>query len=109
MTLYLALIIMTMVGAVASLSLKNACSSPDFFAIVKSAWLYAGGFLYLGSAIINIILLKYLDYSIVLPFTSLTYVWSTILSARILKESVSRKQIAGLAFIVAGAFLLIIP
>lgn len=108
MMLYVSLVIMTMLGAVASLALKKACGAQGLLAIAKSGFLYVGGFLYLSTAVINIFLLRYLDYSVVLPFTSLTYVWSTILSAKILKEHVSKKQMTGLALIVLGTCLLIL-
>lgn len=108
MMLYVSLVIMTMLGAVASLALKKACEAQGLLAIAKNRFLYVGGFLYLSTAVINIILLRYLDYSVVLPFTSLTYVWSTILSAKILKEHVSKKQMTGLALIVLGTCLLIL-
>lgn len=107
MMLYALLIVMTMLGAVASLSLKKACGTPGVMAIAKSGFFYVGGFLYFGSAIINIYLLKFLDYSVVLPFTSLTYVWSTILSALVFEEKISKQQIFGLICLICGAFLIV--
>ena len=107
MMLYVSLVLMTMLGALASLSLKKACGTQRLWAIAKNVFFYVGGFLYLSTAVINIVLLRYLEYSVVLPFTSLTYVWSTILSAKILKEHVSKKQMVGIALIVLGSCFLI--
>ena len=56
----------------------------------------------------NIILLKYLDYTVVLPLTSLTYVWSAIIAFVFLKEKIFGKQMLGLAMIVCGSFLLVV-
>ena len=105
MNLYISLIAMTLIGAFASLVLKKGCINLCIKTIYKNLWIYIGGLLYLSTAFINIILLKYLDYTVVLPFTSLTYVWSAILAFVFLKEKIHKKQIMGLIMIVMGAFL----
>ena len=107
MSLYALLVAMTFMGAVAALFLKKSCANPGLFSIMKAPSFYLGGGLYFITALINIYLLKFMDYSIVLPFTALTYVWSTLLSARFLHEKVSKKQMAGLALIVIGVCLLV--
>ena len=68
------LLVMTLVGSVASLFLKRASGEAGIIAMLKNINLYVGGFLYLLSAVINIWVLKWLDYSVVLPLTSLTYI-----------------------------------
>ena len=103
MMLYVSLVTMTLLGAVASLLLKKACVNLNLRCIYRNGWFFGGGGLYFVTALMNIALLRYLDYSVVLPFTSLTYVWS----AGFLKEKISRKQVLGLAFIVCGAFMLV--
>lgn len=108
MMLYVSLVIMTLLGAVASLLLKKACVNLNLRYIYKNGWFFGGGGLYFVTALMNIALLRYLDYSVVLPFTSLTYVWSAVLSAVFLKEKISLKQKTGLSFIVCGAFMLVI-
>jgi drug/metabolite transporter (DMT)-like permease len=107
MMLYVSLVLMTLLGAVASLLLKKACVNLNLRHIYRNGWFFGGGGLYFITALMNIALLRYLDYSVVLPFTSLTYVWSAVLSAGFLKERISRKQKMGLAFIVCGAFMLV--
>jgi drug/metabolite transporter (DMT)-like permease len=95
---------MTLVGATASLFLKRASStSRGIFSLAVNPNFYAGGFLYVISALANIWILRFLDYSVVLPLTSFTYVWTMILSHFVLKEKISRKKIFGVIFIVAGA------
>lgn len=108
MILYISLIAMTLIGAFASLALKKGCTNLCIKTIYKNLWIHIGGLLYLSTAFINIILLKYLDYTVVLPFTSLTYVWSAILAFVFLKEKIFGKQKLGLAMIVCGAFLLVV-
>lgn len=97
------LLVMTAMGAIASLFLKKASSSSNLLQMIGNVNLYVGGGLYLGSAILNIWILRYLDYSVVLPLTSLTYVWTMVLSYFILKEKIAKKKIIGLILIAIGA------
>ena len=104
MILYLvSLLIMTLLGSVASLFLKKASGTAGIFAMLKNVNLYIGGFLYLTSAVLNIWILRYLDYSVVLPLTSLTYIWTMVLSYLILKEKITKKKIGGVVLILIGA------
>ena len=100
---FIILIIMTMVGSVASLFLKKASGADGILALIMNVNLYLGGFLYLASAVLNIWILRYLDYSVVLPLTSLTYIWTMVLSYLILKEKISTKKICGVILILVGA------
>lgn len=107
--LIITLVIMTLMGAFAGLCLKKASAELEhsLFAILKNYNLYLGGFLYVVSAILNIFLLSKLNYSIVLPLTSITYIWTLILSWAILKEKVTKKKINGTILIIIGAILLV--
>ena len=102
---YLILIIMTLIGAIASLYLKKASNLEGMLNIIKNINLYIGGILYLISAILNIYILKFLDYSIVLPLTSVTYIWTMILSYFKLNEKINKKKIIGVILIIIGAIL----
>lgn len=97
------LLIMTMLGSVASLFLKKASGAESIISMFNNVNLYIGGFLYLTSAVLNIWILRYLDYSVVLPLTSLTYIWTMALSYLILKEKITRKKIVGVVLILIGA------
>ena len=103
---YIVLLIMTMFGSVASLFLKKASGSNDLIDMLKNINLYIGGFLYVSSAVLNIWLLKILDYSVILPLTSLTYIWTMVLSYFILKEKITVKKIAGVCLILVGAIII---
>ena len=103
---YIVLLIMTMFGSVASLFLKKASGSNALIDMLKNINLYIGGFLYVSSAVLNIWLLKILDYSVILPLTSLTYIWTMILSYFILKEKITVKKIAGVCLILVGAIII---
>lgn len=103
MIYFVSLLIMTLLGAVASLFLKRASGSEGLTSLIKNVNLYVGGFLYLASAVLNIWILRFLDYSVVLPLTSLTYVWTMVLSHMILKERITKKKIIGVVLILIGA------
>lgn len=102
--MYFGLILcMTFMGAVASVFFKRASGSDGFFKLLMNANLYIGGFLYVAAAAINIVVLRYLDYSVVLPLSSVTYIWTMVLSYVILQETITKKKILGVACIVLGA------
>lgn len=96
------LIVMTFMGAVASLFFKKASGANGIFETIKNINLYVGVCLYGVAALLNIWILRYLDYSVVLPLTSLTYIWTMVLSYFILKEKISKKKILGVVLILAG-------
>lgn len=100
---YILLIIMTMLGSVASLFLKKASGDTSIFEMIKNKNLYIGGGLYFSSAVLNIWVLRYLDYSVVLPLTSFTYIWTMVLAYIILKEKITAKKITGIMLILIGA------
>ena len=90
-------------GSVASLFLKKASGTEGLLALIKNPYLYIGGDLYLFSAVLNIWILRVLEYSVVLPLTSLTYIWTMVLSYFILKEKITKKKIGGVILILIGA------
>ena len=90
------LLVMTLLGSVASLFLKRASGEAGIIAMLKNINLYVGGFLYLLSAVINIWVLKWLDYSVVLPLTSLTYIWTMVLHWRRCGRAGGRQTIKNL-------------
>lgn len=104
MIYYVPLLFMTLLGSLASLFLKKATG--DILSIIKNVNFYIGAFLYFLSAILNIWLLRYLDYSIVLPLTSLTYIWTMFFSYIILKENITGKKKLGIILIVFGALII---
>jgi drug/metabolite transporter (DMT)-like permease len=105
---YVLLIMMTVAGSVAALFFKRAASFRRLHGLVTDFNFWIGGTLYIATALINIFVLHFLDYSIVLPFTSLTYFWTIFLSHWTLGESLNAKKICGAVCIVLGAVLLCI-
>jgi drug/metabolite transporter (DMT)-like permease len=99
---------MTVMGSVAALFFKRASLSGSLSHLLLNVNLYIGGGIYLVSAVICIIALRYLEYSVVLPITSLTYVWTLIIAGIFLKEKVTKRKVMGLVFIVCGAALIVL-
>lgn len=103
---YILIILMTLLGSIASLFLKRSTGGGSILSIIKNYNFYLGGILYFLSALINIIVLKNMEYSIVLPLTSITYIWTMFISYLVLKENISLKKIAGIVLIVVGAIVI---
>lgn len=104
--LYVQLLLMTVIGAFGGFSLKKANSATSFWMILQSLWFYLGGILYIASALINIYVLKYLPYSTVLPLTSITYIWSFILSYKFFSEKITKYKCIGIVMIIIGAIFI---
>lgn len=98
-------ILMTGMGSFGALCFKFL-SKPDEKLTIKgmlfNKMLYIGGVLYVLSSLINIILLKYWDYTIVYPLTSLTYVWTLFTSRIFLKEKINLLKIVAIVLIISG-------
>lgn len=105
MLYYMILILMTIIGSFASLYLKKASSANSLGQLMCNQYLYIGGSLYFISALMNIYVLRYLNYSVVLPLTSITYIWTMVLSYYKLGELITRKKIIGIMSILLGAIL----
>lgn len=106
MKIYLLLIIGTILGAFGGFFFKKCTQNFGVKEIILNPFLYLGGVVYLVSAVLNIIVLRYLPYSVVLPLTSLTYIWSLIISYLLLKEKITKAKMYGIIFILIGAVLL---
>lgn len=105
---YVLIILMTFGGALASIFLKKASKFKNIIDLIKNPNLYIGGIIYVTCAVMNIVVLKSLDYSLVLPLTSITYIWTMVLAYILLKEKISRKRIFGVVFIIIGAIIIVL-
>ncbi|PDM39234.1 multidrug transporter [Parageobacillus toebii] len=99
---------MTLLGALGGYYLKKAASQRIGFHISFLSFFAAGGLLYGISAILNIIVLQQLPYTVVFPLTSITYIWTLLLSAILLKETITRQKIIGVLFIIVGSIFLVL-
>lgn len=100
---FLMIIFMTLFGALGAMFLKKSSGKRSKINI----YLFLGLSLYCFGAIINIILLKYIPLTIVVPFNALTYVWTTIIGKYVFKETITKYNVLGLIFISIGLYLLV--
>ncbi len=82
---------MTISGALGAFFFKKAAAKTEsIFSLLFCPAFYIGGFLYLLGALQNIILLRYVDYSIAYPMTAITYIWTVFFSYKLLQKSSQR-------------------
>ncbi len=107
MTLYYALLVLlTLLEAVGSVYLKKSTGGSSVLDIIKSPFFYLGGFLYFAAAVLNIYVLKFLDYSVAFPLKAVTYIWTVVLAYLFFKEKLTGRKLAGVALIIAGAVMI---
>lgn len=108
MKLILSVLLMTLFGSLGALFLKRgSAKARNAKALVTAPQIWLGGLFYLAGALLNIYLLRCYSYSVIYPLTSLTYVWTLLLSALLLHERVTVQKLVGIAAICLGAFLLV--
>jgi len=103
------LLVSTITGSLGAMALKqvmNKTSKVTAKALLSNMWFWIALVLYIVSAVTNIQLLKYLDYSIAYPMTVLTYVWTVIFSYFAFGEKITIRKIAAIAFIMVGIFFI---
>lgn len=103
------LAITTFSGSAGALSLKQGMNQLEDLTVkkaLKNPWLLVGTFLYILSAVTNIILFKYLDYSIAFPMTSLSYVWTVLISYYTFKEKITWPKIIAIVSIMIGVVII---
>ncbi|MGL6167978.1 MAG: EamA family transporter [Fusobacteriaceae bacterium] len=104
---YLLLLVMTVLGAFGGFFFKKSTEKvKSINDIIKCKELYFGGFLYFVSALINIYILKYLPYIVVLPLTGITYIWTLMISYKFLNEKITKNKKIGVFLIIIGALLI---
>lgn len=104
--LILIIIFMTMLGSLGGFFFKKSDIQFSIPALIKNKYLYLGVVFYVVSAVFNIFVLKFMPYSVVLPMTAITYIWSMVLSKFILKEKITGKKVIGMASIIVGAIFI---
>lgn len=106
MKMILLLLVITWFGSFASFSLKKASGGNGLFGLLKDKYFWLGGILYGSAALLNILALRFIDFSLFLPLTSITYIWTMIISVVFLHEKLSFRKIGGVLLILVGAILI---
>ena len=98
---------MTLCGSLGGYFLKRASAKLDSIKnLIINKYIYIGGIFYCLGAFINIILLKYIPYNIVLPLNSITYIWTLVLAYFLLGEKINKYKLLGIMCIVVGVVFL---
>lgn len=106
MIYYVLLVVLTLLEALGSVYLKKATAADGIIGIIKTPVFYLGGFLYFAAAVMNIYVLRFLDYSVAFPLKAFTYIWTVLLAYVFFKESLTKRKLAGVVLIVIGAVLI---
>lgn len=102
---------MTISGTFGALFFKKATlklSNRSIFSLMTSVWLYLGGGCYIVGALLNIFLLRYMDYSVLYPTTCLTYVWTMFVSYLAFGEKITKYKVVALLCIVIGVIFVVL-
>ena len=103
---YIIVLMMTLLSAFASYNLKLSSINKSITSLIRSKYLYFGGFLYIVSSILNVWVLRLLPYSIVVPMGGICYIWTMLISRKKLHERVNSKKILGTVLIIFGVTLI---
>jgi drug/metabolite transporter (DMT)-like permease len=99
----------TLIGASAQIFFKlgaEQIAKPTPIQILLNPSLFLGYALYGISTALLVLALRKGQLSILYPIISLTYVWVTLLSMIIFKETLNISKLVGLAIVVAGVAVL---
>lgn len=104
---YLLILVMTLLGSLGAFFFKKSTEKMDgIFTLLRIPSFYIGGVLYVSGALLNVILLRYMDYTVVYPMGSIAYIWSLVISNRFLGEKITVRKIVGVVLICGGIVLL---
>lgn len=102
---------MTISGTFGALCFKKATaqlSGKSLFSVLRCIWLYLGGGCYVCGALLNIVLLRYMAYSVLYPMTCLTYIWTMLVSYLAFDEKITKYKVIALICIVTGVILVVL-
>ena len=85
---------------------KASAKTPKILSLFTNKEFYLGGIFYVSGAVLNILLLRYWEYSLLYPMTAITYIWTTLISHSLLGEKISKRALLGIMMICIGVVLL---
>ncbi|MDK0616305.1 EamA family transporter [Clostridium perfringens] len=106
-SIYFLFPVMTLLGALGGYLFKKGSDNLSGIVSFILNWrIYLGVFFYVSAALLNIVVLKFLPYSIVLPLTAMTYIWTMIISKIALGEKITGNKIIGTFLIIIGSIFI---
>ncbi len=104
---YFFVLLMTLIGAIGAFFFKRSTQKADgLWQLFRIPSFFCGAGLYVTSALLNVVLLRFMDYTILYPMTAITYIWTLIISALFLREKITKGKIAGIILVCLGVFIL---
>lgn len=100
------IIIGSLVGAIGAFLIKKGGFSTDIKKLSSNHLLIGGVLLYALSPIINIVAFKGGDLTVVYPFFTFTYIWSSMLAVKYLGEKMNIYKFAGIFCIIFGTIFI---
>ena len=101
------LLIMTLLGSLGAFFFKKSTEKMNsVFSLLCIPNFYLGGILYVSGALLNVILLRHMDYTVVYPMGSIAYIWSLLISHLFLNEKITAKKSLGVLLICFGVFFI---
>jgi len=98
---------MTLLGSLGAFFFKRSTERmTGLLSLLTIPSFYLGGALYLCGAMMNVALLRVMDYTVLYPMSALSYVWSMVLARLFLGEKVTWNKFLGVAILGAGVALL---
>ncbi|MEA5003662.1 MAG: EamA family transporter [Christensenella sp.] len=100
---------MTASGSLGALFLKKTMVKHDKVSVpllLKTPVFYIGVLFYLAGMIINLVLVNYMEYTVLYPLSAITYVWTIFISYWALKERINKFKVIAILCILLGVVLI---
>ena len=85
---------------------KSTDRAAGLFSLLRIPAFYLGGCFYVLGALLNVLLLRFMEYTVLYPMASIGYIWSLLLANRFLGERITKKKLFGIGLICLGIMLL---
>lgn len=95
-------LVSSFIGALGSIIIKKGTSLFSFFPLLKTRYFWGGLFLYGVSVLFYVLALQQEELSVIYPLVSITYIWITFFSVKLLGEKMSQLKWIGLLGIIMG-------
>jgi drug/metabolite transporter (DMT)-like permease len=80
----------------------KAANLNNFKDIFMNNSIYIGAGLYIIIALLNVYFLRFVDYSLVLPLSSITYIWIMLIANKFFNEKIIKNKLRGFLLICIG-------
>lgn len=90
--IYFFVLLMTLAGSLGAFFFKKSTEKmAGIFSLLHIPAFYLGGCLYVLGALMNVVLLRFMDYTVLYPMSAIAYIWSLVISNLFLGENHKEK------------------